>query len=55
MADSLALTETCPDTKFKLISSSSTVIELPVFKEKKKNNMDKMGENVFTCNLDIAQ
>ena len=41
--ESLALTETCPDTNFHVIGT--TAIELRVFKKKKeKKNMDKMGK-----------
>ena len=42
--ESLALTETCPDTKF--MSIGTMAIELCVFKKKKKRkkNMDKIGK-----------
>ena len=47
--DSLALNETCSDTKFYVYCT--TVIELREFKEKKKkNNMDKLGKNMFSSN-----
>ena len=42
--ESLALTETCPDTTFHV-----TVIELRFFKTKKKKNMDKMVFIWYKC------
>ena len=55
--ESLALTETCPDTKFHLYWYA--VIELRFFekkkKEEKKKNMDKMGNYFFPISCSFTE
>ena len=50
MADSLALTESCPVMKLCLLVLNA-VIELHIFNKEKKKNIDKMGKSFFVIIL----